>query len=125
MTAPGGRWTFAAGLAFTVTAAYVVLGELHRGAPFPALDVYIYFIPNKLHAVYAVWHGGKGLLWNPYQACGEPFLVTAGEAAFFESRRLSAPVRCPSCRAERRDRERVARGRRSPVNDSTTDEATR
>src|SRR5204862_3346559 len=75
MSAPFGRRAAAASLLFVLAAAYVVLVALHRPAPFPAFDVYIYFIPNKLHAVYSVWHGGKGLLWNPYQACGEPFFA--------------------------------------------------
>src|SRR5206468_4875008 len=74
MIGPSGRRALAI-LVFAVAAAYVVLVELHRPALFPAFDVYIYFIPNKLHAVYSMWHGGKGLLWNPYQACGEPFFA--------------------------------------------------
>src|SRR5206468_5156933 len=74
MIGPSGRRALAI-LVFAVAAAYVVLVELHRPALFPAFDVYIYFIPNKLHAVYSLWHRGKGLLWNPYQACGEPFFA--------------------------------------------------
>src|SRR5262249_33112679 len=75
MRTPSGRGALAVLPVFVVAAAYVVLVELHRAAPFPAFDVYIYFLPNKLHAAYAAWHGGKGLLWNPYQACGEPFFA--------------------------------------------------
>lgn len=60
---------------FLAAAVYFVVVELHRPAPTPALDVYIYFLPNKLHAVYSAWHGGRGLLWNPYQSCGEPFFA--------------------------------------------------
>jgi hypothetical protein len=56
-------------------AAYFVMVELHRRAVAPNFDVYVYFIPNKLHAAWSVRHGGKGLLWNPYQACGEPFFA--------------------------------------------------
>jgi hypothetical protein len=56
-------------------AAYFVLVELHRPGLTPALDVYIYYLPNKLHAVHSVWQGGRGLLWNPYQSCGEPFFA--------------------------------------------------
>lgn len=56
-------------------AVYFVLVELHRAALFPDFDVYIYFLPNRLHFVSSLLHGGKGLLWNPYQACGEPFFA--------------------------------------------------
>ena len=41
----------------------------------PAFDVYVYFLPNKLHAVRSLLAGGGGLLWNPYQSCGEPFFA--------------------------------------------------
>ena len=77
------RRSVAACLLFLAAAAYVVLVELHRAAPFPAFDVYIYFIPNKLHAAYSVWHGGKGLLWNPYQACGEPFFANPATGVLY------------------------------------------
>jgi hypothetical protein len=65
----------AACIVFLTAAAYFVLVELHRAVPLPNFDLYLYFIPNKLHAVQSLWHGGKGLLWNPYQACGEPFFA--------------------------------------------------
>ncbi len=68
----------AAGVAVVASVAmavYFVLVELHRPALTPNFDVYIYYLPNKIHAVYSAWHAGKGLLWNPYQACGEPFFA--------------------------------------------------
>ena len=69
------RYAIAAGLLFVAAALYFVLIELHRPAATPALDVYVYFLPNKLHAVYSALRGGSGLLWNPYQSCGEPFFA--------------------------------------------------
>ena len=36
--------------------------------------------------------------------CREGFLFTAGEQAYFESKRLSQPKRCPECRRLRRER---------------------
>lgn len=56
-------------------ALYYVLVELHRPGLVPANDIYGYFLPNILHALHSVAAGGKGLLWNPLQACGEPFFA--------------------------------------------------
>lgn len=36
--------------------------------------------------------------------CGDKFIFTAGEAAFFWSKQLSEPKRCPTCRRLRRER---------------------
>ena len=57
-------------------AVYFVLVELHRPAV-PAQDVYAFFVPNMVHAVHAVLDGGRGLLWNPFQSCGEPFFANS------------------------------------------------
>jgi len=66
-------WPFAVVLA---GAAYFALGVLwwraHRGVGRPSFDTYTYFYPNILHALRSVRDGG-GLLWNPYQDCGQPF----------------------------------------------------
>ena len=35
-------------------------------------DIYAYFYPNILHVEQSLRHGA-GLLWNPYQDCGQPF----------------------------------------------------
>jgi hypothetical protein len=35
--------------------------------------------------------------------CGQPFIFSAGERAFFWSKGLSTPKRCPQCRQKRRD----------------------
>src|SRR5262245_28856284 len=66
------RETALACVLFLGAALYFVLVELHRPG-IPAFDVYIYFIPNKVHAALSFWDGGKGMLWNPFQGCGEPF----------------------------------------------------
>ena len=43
----------------------------------PAHDVYAYFYPNVIHARHALAAGGEGLLWNPFQHCGQPFFGTS------------------------------------------------
>lgn len=34
--------------------------------------------------------------------CGQPFIFSAGEQAFFWSKGLSQPKRCPACRERRK-----------------------
>jgi hypothetical protein len=68
-------------LLFVGAAAYYVLVELHRPGP-PAQDTYAHFLPNMLHATRGVSDGGKGLLWNPFQSGGQPFIAN-GETALF------------------------------------------
>jgi CxxC-x17-CxxC domain-containing protein len=41
--------------------------------------------------------------------CGQPFVFTAGEQAFYQERGFSEPQRCPTCRA-RRKAERASSG---------------
>ncbi|MER3484783.1 MAG: zinc-binding protein [Chloroflexota bacterium] len=41
--------------------------------------------------------------------CGQPFVFTAGEQAFYQERGFSDPQRCPTCRA-RRKAERATSG---------------
>jgi len=62
----------AAALLAVAAAAHVVFG-LHQAGRLPADDIYGYFLPNVLHAIHAVHDGGRGLFWNPFQCCGEPF----------------------------------------------------
>lgn len=62
-------------LAVGAAAFYVVgsrLGE--RAGGWPAFDVYGYFYPNILYALGSL-SAGHGLLWNPYQNCGQPFFA--------------------------------------------------
>ena len=35
--------------------------------------------------------------------CGTPFVFSAGEQLYFQSKGLSTPKRCPQCRQRRRD----------------------
>ncbi|TMA34516.1 MAG: YfhO family protein, partial [Deltaproteobacteria bacterium] len=44
----------------------------------PAHDVYAYFYPNMLYARDRVRDGGRGLFWNPFQNCGQPFFPFSG-----------------------------------------------
>ena len=61
-------------VAVGAAAAYVVafgLGEGQRGQI--AFDIYDYYYPHVLYALQRLADGGGGLLWNPYQNCGQPF----------------------------------------------------
>lgn len=40
---------------------------------FPAHDIYAYSYPKMLYAVESLAAGGRGLFWNPFQNCGQPF----------------------------------------------------
>jgi len=42
--------------------------------------------------------------------CGQPFVFTAGEQAFYQERGFSEPQRCPACRAERKSQRNAAGG---------------
>src|SRR5262245_16979023 len=62
-------------VALGAAAFYVVANKLGEGRPgIIAFDVYGYFYPNILHALRSIAAGGRGLLWNPFQNCGQPFL---------------------------------------------------
>ncbi|HSP95686.1 MAG TPA: YfhO family protein [Candidatus Dormibacteraeota bacterium] len=45
---------------------------LHAPAGTPAFDIYMYYHPNMLYAAQRLAAGGSGLLWNPWQNCGQP-----------------------------------------------------
>lgn len=63
-------------VAVGAAAAYVIafrLGEGERG--WVSYDVYFYFYPHILHALRSIAAGGAGLLWNPFQNCGQPFFA--------------------------------------------------
>jgi hypothetical protein len=54
----------------------VLLPEAHLAKP-PAqvnFDFYSYFYPNVIHAKQSLSEG-LGLVWNPYQNCGQPFFA--------------------------------------------------
>jgi len=72
MQAPKPAATLVA-LAVVLGAAVFVLRARVEMGWLPANDLYTYFYPKMLYAL-ASWHdGGRGLLWNPFQNCGEPF----------------------------------------------------
>ena len=49
----------------------------------PAHDVYAYFYPNMLYGLRSLAVGGAGLLWNPFQNCGQPFFAITGVGAAY------------------------------------------
>ena len=55
-------------------ALWVVHYRLDR-AFIPAHDLYAYFYPKVAYALACLRDGGRGLLWNPYQNCGQPFFA--------------------------------------------------
>src|SRR5262245_24324227 len=69
-----------------VAAAYVAFGlfglRAARGLGVPPADFYGMFYPTIVHARRSLAHGG-GLLWNPYQACGAPFLADGQVGLFY------------------------------------------
>lgn len=69
------RAGLAAVLLLVAAAAYFVFGELHRQASALGYDVYVYFLPIKIHLANSLAAGGSGLLWNPFQSCGQPFFA--------------------------------------------------
>src|ERR1051325_2717179 len=74
-------------LALVLTAASVAFGQVAfraaRGLGLPSADFYGMFYPTILHARESLAAGGAGLLWNPYQACGEPFLADPQVGLFY------------------------------------------
>jgi hypothetical protein len=62
-------------MASTAAAALYVVGVRAQRGFVPAHDLYAYFYPKALYALASVRDGGRGLLWNPYQNCGQPFFA--------------------------------------------------
>jgi hypothetical protein len=70
--------------AVVAASAYVIrfgLGEDQPGQV--AFDIYGYFYPNMLYALRSLAAGGRGLLWNPFQNCGQPFLAVTETGLFY------------------------------------------
>jgi hypothetical protein len=61
-----------AGAALLAAALAFLWIWLHAPAGTPAFDVYMYYQPNMLYAKQRLAAGGSGLLWNPWQNCGQP-----------------------------------------------------
>ena len=51
--------------------------------PAPDWDAGALFMPNVLYALRALGDGGRGLLWNPYQNCGQPFFANSVSALLY------------------------------------------
>lgn len=70
---PGALWP---AVVLTASAVYYAVGVLwlraRRGAGIPSFDLYTSFYPNIHYALRSLREGG-GLLWNPFQDCGQPF----------------------------------------------------
>ncbi len=63
-------------VAIAAASAYVIAFRLGEDGPeLLAFDVYHYFYPHILHALRSLAAGGSGLLWNPFQNCGQPFFA--------------------------------------------------
>ena len=73
-TTPGQMWL--ALVLIAAAAAYVIQERTILGL-LPAYDLYAYFYPKVLYALDSLGDGGKGLLWNPYQNCGQPFFAVS------------------------------------------------
>jgi len=73
------RWV-AVATAGAAAAYFLLFRTGETGRDIPAWDTYALFYPNVLHALSALRDGGHGLLWNPFQNCGQPFFgnVEAG-----------------------------------------------
>lgn len=68
---------------FAALAAHYILVRLYGlpgGTPF---DIYGYYLPIKLYAVQSVFDGFKGLLWTPFQSCGEPFFANSATGLLY------------------------------------------
>jgi hypothetical protein len=64
-------------VAALLLAAAAMLWRIYRNSLVKgpsSFDIYAYAYPMFLRAADAVQRGGAGLLWNPYQSCGEPYL---------------------------------------------------
>ena len=70
------RWDVLCLGASGLAAAWFALGVIRPRAEqllgFQNFDIYAYFYPNTVYAWRAL-REASGLLWNPYQSCGQPF----------------------------------------------------
>jgi hypothetical protein len=66
--------------ALLLAAGYQLRALVHGArpnVPVSAYDIYSYFYPVMLYARdRLLHHGGRGLLWNPFQNAGQPFMGT-------------------------------------------------
>jgi hypothetical protein len=66
----------------------VVTPPPRPGFSFLAYDTYSYFLVHAMYAVRAVHEGAGGLLWNPFQNCGQPFFANPLTVVPAEHRRV-------------------------------------
>src|SRR5262245_7662165 len=58
-------------------------------------DTYAAFYPTMAYGVRSLRDGGRGLLWNPFQSCGQPFLARFASAQLYPPYALSLLVGGP------------------------------
>jgi hypothetical protein len=63
-------------------AAYFIVVEMHKPG-LNGFDVYGHFLPMKIYAVESLFAGGKGLLWIPFQSCGQPFFANPATSLLY------------------------------------------
>jgi hypothetical protein len=80
--------------AFGATAELVGVDHpgMLRDGRLVAHDVYGGVFPNLEYAVRCARRGGAGLLWNPYQNCGQPFFAMVTNALLYPPHLLAALV---------------------------------
>lgn len=62
------------GVVFVAVGAWFLSLWTQAARGFVAFDIYQYWLPNMLYGLQRVGAGGSGLLWNPFQNCGQPSL---------------------------------------------------
>jgi uncharacterized membrane protein len=60
----------------------VIRPAAEQGLGLPNYDIYAYFYPNARYALNSLARG-TGLLWNPYQDCGQPFFALSLTAMLY------------------------------------------
>jgi hypothetical protein len=67
-------WSWLAfGVALIAALYFVGLVWIGTTAGTRPYDIYGYYSPNLSYFLQRLAHGGSGLLWNPFQNCGQPF----------------------------------------------------
>ena len=87
------RWPEWLAPASLVAAMAYFLVELVRTSRIPggyvAYDIYTFFYPTMIIGAQRVLDGGKGLLWNPFHACGQPFFASGATGLLYPPAILS------------------------------------
>ena len=64
-------------------AVWATLVWIHAPNILASFDLYSYYLPNMVYAAARLRDGGHGLLWNPFQNCGQPFLGISSTGALY------------------------------------------